>query len=347
MFAPLIARAKARSGRVNTSAPKRSTLLRHQVGSAAEHGFMRQRTVGNQAELPLLSRSHDQPADRAEVKPSSSASWDFSKIPLFPSDRSGPLTNIRPMDPHNSAFGVDVAAYDEPTAVPEEPESLEPCGDRMRAVVGISTRGQSKLNVGSPGDQSEQDADRAAKNACDAAEGGHCNCPTCADGALPAQDAYTYTVIEPRGSYGHTDANFTRPSCRASGTGATIAAGSAAPTTHVYATGTYRVRRNDGVVKNARCTRLAAGRAATQAHENSHAAGARAAVAAANNAQGLPREFLAAPAQCTAALPAVLAAWNTSVDAAWANETNHGPGTSPPTATTFAQENAAGTCTFT
>jgi hypothetical protein len=347
MFTPLITRAKAHSGRLKTSAPKRSTLLRHHVGSAAEHGLMRQRTIADQAGLPLLALSHEQPADRAGMKPTSSPSWDFSKISLFPSDRSRPLTNIRPLDACNSASGVDAAAYDEATPLPEEPESPELCGDRMRAVMGISTRGQSKLNVGSPGDQSEEDTDRAAKNACDAAEGGHCDCPTCADGALPAQDAFAYTVIEPRGSYGHTDADFTRPSCRASGAGATIVAGSVTPTIHVYPTGTYRVTRSDGVVKTARCTRLAAGLAATRAHEEHHAAGIRAAVAAANTAQGLPREFLAAPAQCTAALPAVVAAWNTPVDAAWANEKAHGPGTSPPTATTFAQENAAGTCTFT
>jgi hypothetical protein len=213
--------------------------------------------------------------------------------------------------------------------------------------VSVATRGQSILNVGSPGDQPEQESDRAAKNARAAAAGGQCDCPTCADSALSAQDAYTYTFIE-RDSYGDTTPGFTPPSCTTSGAGvSTVVAGSAAPTITVYPTGTYRVRRNDGAVTTARCTRLAAGLAATRAHEESHAAGARAAAAAANTAQGLPRDFLAAPAQCTAALPAVVTAWNTSVNAAWANERAHGPGTNPPTAQSFTQENAAGTCTFT
>jgi hypothetical protein len=212
--------------------------------------------------------------------------------------------------------------------------------------MGISTHGQSKLNVSSPGDQFEREADRVAKNECAASEGGQCNCPTCDKGALRAQDAYTYTFIS-RGSYGETTPGFTRPSCVASAAGAsTMVAGSAAPTITVFPNGTYQVTRNDGVVKTATCTRLAAGLAATQAHENSHAAGARAAVAAANTAQGLPQNF-ATPALCASALPAVLTAWNTPVDAAWANEVSHGPGTNPPTPQTFTQENAAGTCTFT
>lgn len=153
---------------------------------------------------------------------------------------------------------------------------------------------------------------------------------------------HTYTFIS-RGSYGQTTPGFRRPSCRSILGISFLSAGSASPTITVFPRGTYQVRRDDGVVKTATCTRLAAGLAATRAHENSHAAGARAGVAAANTAQGLPRRFTP-PATCPGTH---LAAWNTSVNAAWANEVAHGPGTNPPTAQTFTQENAAGTCTFT
>jgi len=161
------------------------------------------------------------------------------------------------------------------------------------------------------------------------------------------QVAHTYTFIS-RGSYGETTAGFTRPSCAAgvaAGT-STLVAGSAAPTVTVFPNGTYSVRRDDGVVKTATCTRSAAGLALTRAHEDSHAAGARAGVSTANTAQGLPRNFPTA-AECTTALPGILAAWNTTVDAKWDNEVTHGPGTNPPTAQTFTDENAAGTCAFT
>ncbi len=121
--------------------------------------------------------------------------------------------------------------------------------------------------------------------------------------------------------------------------------GTASPAVTVFPNGTYSVRRNDGVIRTATCTRSAAGAAATLAHENSHANGARAAATAANTAAGLPTNFATAAA-CAAALPAVVTAWWASVNPVWNNEINHGPGTNPPTAQTFTQENAAGSCTF-
>jgi hypothetical protein len=199
---------------------------------------------------------------------------------------------------------------------------------------GNPTYSRAKLSVRSSGDLFEPAADRVAENVM--------RMPVAS--TLPAHDTYTFLS---RGSYGDTTPGFTPPSCAAAAAGASsMVAGSAAPNVSVYPNGTYQVTRNDGVVKTATCTRLAAGLAATRAHENSHAAGARAAATAANTAAALPQNF-ATPALCTAALPGVLAAWNASVNAAWANEVSHGPGTNPPTAQTFTQENAAGTCTFT
>jgi hypothetical protein len=226
-----------------------------------------------------------------------------------------------------------------------------------------------------------QNASPAALGECHGCESGHGICPECASAAAsedlvqavrssaPVQDPmrmpvapvscrsapaaletpaqnHTYTFTS-RGSYGQTSPGFTRPSCVAgAGGAATLVAGSASPTITVFPTGTYRVRRDDGVEQTATCTRLAAGLAATRAHEESHAAGARAGVASANSAQGLPRNFPTAAA-CAAAVPGILAAWNTTVNAAWANEVAHGPGTNPPTPQTFTEEHAAGTCTFT
>jgi len=152
------------------------------------------------------------------------------------------------------------------------------------------------------------------------------------------RQGHTYTFLR-RGSYGHTAPGITSPSCA----GNTLSAGSAAPTVTVFARGTYAVRRDDGVVKAATCTRLAAGMAATRAHENSHVANVRSFVATANTAQGLPRTFTP-PAVCPGAF---LAAWTRSVNAALVIEGAHGPGAPRPTAQTFAQENAAGNCTFT
>lgn len=201
-------------------------------------------------------------------------------------------------------------------------------------------------------------AQNALQEKCPECEAGKGGCSTCGhdDAGTPPAPAPTapapapappppptYTFIS-RGSYGQTAANFTRPTCVAAAPPATtvsLAAGSAAPSITVFPNGTYSVQRNDGVMQTATCTRSAAGLAATQAHEQSHANGATAAVAAANTAQGLPKTFATA-GECATAL----SAWNTSVNAAWANEVSHGPGTNPPTAQTFTQEHAAGSCTF-
>lgn len=180
------------------------------------------------------------------------------------------------------------------------------------------------------------------------------------EGAVPMQApppaappaVRTYTFIS-RGSYGETTSGFTQPSCAAgaaAGT-ATLVGGSASPIVTVFPNGTYQVRRDDGVVQTATCTRSAAGLTATTAHENSHAAGARAGATAANTAAGLPQNFTdsaanTAAAQCAAALPGARTTWNATANAAWQIEVTHGPGTNPPTAQTFTQEHAAGSCTF-
>lgn len=158
---------------------------------------------------------------------------------------------------------------------------------------------------------------------------------------------HTYTFLS-RGSYGVTTAGFIPPTCTAGIAPGTsmIVPGSANPVVNVFPNGTYSVRRDDGVVQTAICPRSAAGLNLTTIHENSHAAGARAGAAAANTALSLPQTFADAAA-CTAALPGIVAAWNASVNIAWANEVNHGPGTNQPTTQTFTDENAAGTCTFT
>lgn len=259
------------------------------------------RTLGKP---PMLARNHGLAADMTRP------SWDFAKIPLSRQDQPCPL--LRAM----------AAARDEAAPKEEETESKTPCGDH-----GLL-------------------ADQLATADCTAAQGKSCGCAKCSsddpETPVPMQAAPTFTLIS-RGSYGDTAPNFTRPTCTANAAGgADMTAGSAAPTIRVFANGTYQVRRDsDGVQQTATCTRLDAGKAATQAHEDSHATGARNAVTAANTTAGAPTTF-ADMAACTTAL----ATWNASVNAAWANEVAHGPGTNPPTAATFAEEHAAGGCTF-
>jgi hypothetical protein len=291
MFAPLIAKAKADSGRPKTS--------------------VSERTLGKP---PMLVRKLGPAADMTGLRPTSSPSWDFARIPLSRPDQPCPLLRAK------------AAARDEGS--PEEHESESPCGDCRRP------------------------ADQAATNDCTASDrtasqGKSCGCAKCTSDesgtAVPMQatpPAHTYTLVPPRGSYGDTAANITPPTCTATAAGgASMTAGSAAPTIRVFANGTYQVDRNDGVRQTATCTRLPAGLTATRTHEESHATGARNAVTAANTAAGTAFATMGA---CTAAL----ATWNTSVNAAWNNEVSHGPGTNPPTAATFAQEHAAGGCTF-
>jgi hypothetical protein len=255
-------------------------------------------------------------------------SLDFQSIRLSRPDPTGP---------HCSGADARPASAQRD----EDPKLVSPCGDRLRTA-----------------DLSARDTDADSHETC--------HCPKCSlkghdghdgpegpegpvgpEAAVPLQTAPvappvpTYT-FNSRSSYGDTAANFTRPACTAvAAGGASLSAGAAAPVVRVFPNGTYRVTRNDGVVQTATCTRLAAGLAATQTHENSHAAGATNAVAAANTAAGLPRNF-AAMGDCTTAL----ATWNASVNAAWANEVSHGPGTLAPTAQTFTEEHAAGGCTF-
>jgi hypothetical protein len=291
MFAPLIAKAKADSGRPKTS--------------------VSERTLGKP---PMLVRKLGPAADMTGLRPTSSPSWDFARIPLSRPDQPCPLLRAK------------AAARDEGS--PEEHESESPCGDCRRP------------------------ADQAATNDCTASDrtasqGKSCGCAKCTSDesgtAVPMQatpPAHTYTLVPPRGSYGDTAANITPPTCTATAAGgASMTAGSAAPTIRVFANGTYQVDRNDGVRQTATCTRLPAGLTATRTHEESHATGARNAVTAANTAAGTAFATMGA---CTAAL----ATWNTSVNAAWNNEVTHGPGTNPPTAATFVEEHAAGGCTF-
>jgi hypothetical protein len=102
MFAPKVARAptKATASSTNSLANQRSTLVAHRPGHRpVEQALMLQRTIGNQAMLRLLahragsltwnesSDQHEQGAEGLARKAAPLASWDFSKIPVFPPDQ--------------------------------------------------------------------------------------------------------------------------------------------------------------------------------------------------------------------------------------------------------------------
>jgi hypothetical protein len=107
MFAPKVAKAqtKAAENPRSTLAPQRSTLAGHRLGhDPVEHALFLQRTIGNQATLRLLARQTSTPTvsnppsyceqeggateNTTARETSRGASWDFSKIPLFPPDRA-------------------------------------------------------------------------------------------------------------------------------------------------------------------------------------------------------------------------------------------------------------------
>jgi hypothetical protein len=105
MFAPPVAKAQTKATASSTSklASQRSTLVARPFGGGVvEQALMLQRNIGNQATLRLLSqrarnltgnephRHNEQQADPASLTVRGAApgvSWDFSKIPIFPTDR--------------------------------------------------------------------------------------------------------------------------------------------------------------------------------------------------------------------------------------------------------------------
>jgi hypothetical protein len=302
----------------------------------------------------VLDTGVDRSGSAGDLGPKApSQTWNFSNIPLFPKSKDGDSScvagNAEPeAEAENTDGEGDVSASNKST------HDARSCSDTKCSI--CAGGGKDRARAAS-------DAAPVAMNKCSANnEEAACNCQKCGGASDLATDhqaardgtpapapapapTFTYTFMS-RGSYGETAGNFTAPRCLPGGRGsAVLQAGVARPAVTVFPNGTYRVRRNDGVVQNATCRRLAAGLAATRTHENSHAAGARRGVADANRAATLPRNFATA-AECTAAAPGIITAYNAVLDPVWQNEITHGPGTNPPTAQTFNEENAAGTCTF-
>jgi len=109
MLAPKIAKPQTKAAESPTGklAPQRSTLARRPFGSVAvEQSHKLQRSIGNQATIPLLSQrdlsptgmepgnEHEQEAARQNMtagKTPRGVSWDFSKIPVLPPDRANRL----------------------------------------------------------------------------------------------------------------------------------------------------------------------------------------------------------------------------------------------------------------
>jgi hypothetical protein len=116
MFAPKVAKAQTKAAENPTSkmTPQRSTLTGHRLGhDPVERALFLQRTIGNQAMLRLLAQQTSRravsnpPSDyeqggvatentMARETPRGSASWDFSRIPLFPPDRASRGSSPQP-----------------------------------------------------------------------------------------------------------------------------------------------------------------------------------------------------------------------------------------------------------
>lgn len=100
MFTPKVAKPQTRTAASSASnlARQRSTLVGHRFGhDPVEQALFLQRTIGNQATLRLLAQQTSrQQGSATEHTTSRGASWDFSKIPLFPPERQGssPQPNI-------------------------------------------------------------------------------------------------------------------------------------------------------------------------------------------------------------------------------------------------------------
>jgi hypothetical protein len=105
MFAPKVAKAqtKAGAGSNNKIVHQRSTLMAHRPGhGSVAQTLMLPQSIGNQATLRLLSRQvssltgnepggeHNQGAvpEIKTARDAPVASWDFSRIPIFPPDRT-------------------------------------------------------------------------------------------------------------------------------------------------------------------------------------------------------------------------------------------------------------------
>ena len=144
MFAPKVAKPQTKAAESSTSklAPRLSARAGHRLGhDPGEQELFLQRAIGNQATLRLLALrdssltgSEPRRQDEQEVDPENMAAreaprgvgWDFSKIPIFPSERTGGL---------------------EPTPL---------CASHLPGFI------QAKLRVGAVNDPLEQEADKVA-----------------------------------------------------------------------------------------------------------------------------------------------------------------------------------------
>jgi hypothetical protein len=108
MFASKVAKpqTKAAADSTNRLTPQRSVFATRPFGGAVEQVHFRQRTIGNQATLRLLSQrgfsptrvensgDHEQGVAREDMvaqEEPRGVSWDFSKIPIYPPDRANRL----------------------------------------------------------------------------------------------------------------------------------------------------------------------------------------------------------------------------------------------------------------
>jgi hypothetical protein len=103
MFAPKVPKAQTKAlENSSRKMPQQSTLLGHRLGhDPVKQVLFLQHTIGNQATLRLLAQQTSRQQGGATEntmtgEPSRGASWDFSKIPLFPPDRASRGSSPQP-----------------------------------------------------------------------------------------------------------------------------------------------------------------------------------------------------------------------------------------------------------
>jgi len=169
MFAPKVVKPQTNAAANPTGnlEQQRSTPVAYRLCHSVEQTLLLQPNTGNEATIQLLSERSSSTGENVAVPEAPRrASWDFSKVPVFPPGRTNRLEMQFPTQ--------------EPKADLTRPASLCLGHDLSRIPLHPLAAGviQTKLAINELGDSYEQDADRTAEQVMRACpcDGG---CPSC------------------------------------------------------------------------------------------------------------------------------------------------------------------------